>query len=66
MVESERDLGTTLQHDACYFLCNLAATGATTSGTYIRDHWLVESTLHWILDVTFREDGCRNRDGHGP
>lgn len=28
----------------------------------IRMHWHIENSLHWILDVTFREDECRVRD----
>ena len=28
---------------------------------YIRDHWQVENCLHWVLDVTFRQDDCRIR-----
>src|SRR5215212_1810526 len=28
----------------------------------IRRHWSVESALHWVLDVTFREDDSRVRD----
>lgn len=66
MVESERDLGTTVQREARYFLCSLATADAALVGTYVRDHWSVENTLHWTLDVTFREDDCRIRDGHGP
>lgn len=27
-----------------------------------RTHWQVENSLHWSLDVTFREDDCRIRD----
>ena len=23
-------------------------------------------SLHWVLDVTFNEDRCRSRTGHGP
>jgi predicted transposase YbfD/YdcC len=26
-----------------------------------RSHWSVENKLHWVLDVTFREDACRTR-----
>ena len=27
----------------------------------IRNHWQVENSLHWVLDVTFRQDDCRIR-----
>jgi predicted transposase YbfD/YdcC len=48
-----------------YFLSSLDADAATLAG-YIRDHWLIENRLHWILDVTFREDDCRARVGFQP
>lgn len=32
----------------------------------IRDHWAIENSLHWVLDVVFREDQARSRTGHGP
>ena len=31
---------------------------------YIRDHWGVENSLHWVLDMTFREDEQRKRANH--
>jgi predicted transposase YbfD/YdcC len=31
----------------------------------IRGHWGIENSLHWVLDVVFREDGCRARAEHG-
>ncbi|MET4702536.1 putative transposase YbfD/YdcC, partial [Constrictibacter sp. MBR-5] len=29
-------------------------------------HWAIETSLHWVLDGTFREDRTRGRTGHGP
>jgi len=31
----------------------------------VRSHWAIENSLHWILDVTFGDDQCRLRTGHG-
>lgn len=31
----------------------------------IRAHWLIENALHWVLDVTFKDDLSRVRKGHG-
>lgn len=30
----------------------------------VREHWKVENSLHWTLDVAFREDESRARIGH--
>ena len=32
----------------------------------VRTHWSIENSCHWILDVAFREDDHRLREGHAP
>ena len=32
----------------------------------VRSHWGIENRLHWVLDVTFRDDDSRVRKDHGP
>jgi predicted transposase YbfD/YdcC len=36
--------------------------GVKKFARYVRGHWTIENTLHWCLDVTFREDENRVRD----
>jgi predicted transposase YbfD/YdcC len=44
-----------------YFLSSCRDDPATL-GRAIRTHWDIENALHWVLDVTFREDDSRVRD----
>ncbi|MBM9614038.1 ISAs1 family transposase, partial [Desulfobulbus rhabdoformis] len=32
----------------------------------VRSHWGIENSLHYVLDVTFREDECRIRKDDAP
>jgi DDE family transposase len=34
--------------------------------TWLRGHWQMENTLHWVRDVTFGEDHSAVRTGAGP
>lgn len=31
----------------------------------VRGHWGIENSLHWVMDVTFREDESRIQKDHG-
>jgi len=66
MVEAEREvLGQAASVERRYFISSLGAD-AKQALRAVRRHWQVENSLHWVLDVAFREDGCRTRTGHAP
>lgn len=48
-----------------YFIASYQDTAAHIL-QQTRDHWGVENSLHWVLDIAFREDESRIRKGNGP
>jgi predicted transposase YbfD/YdcC len=47
-----------------YYLASLAGNAREILDS-TRAHWGIENSLHWILDIAFREDDCRVRKGFG-
>lgn len=52
--------GKTSTETAHYIGSDSDATAAT-AGSAIRRHWGIENSLHWVLDLAFREDEARHR-----
>jgi len=46
--------------DVRFYISSLKR-GAKTFARAVRNHWGIENTLHWSLDMTFREDENRTR-----
>ena len=47
--------------DHRYYINSLSRHGRRFASC-VRDHWSIENSLHWVLDMTFREDESRVRE----
>lgn len=62
MVQSERKIGEEASMERRYFLCSVGTVREFAQAA--RGHWSIENSLHWVLDVAFREDNHRTRKDH--
>jgi predicted transposase YbfD/YdcC len=62
-VQRERRFADKIERETAYYISSLDSE-AEPLLMATRYHWAVENSLHWVLDVTFREDQARVRRGH--
>lgn len=62
-IYSERSVNGIMSRENRYYLLS-SNMSAKAFASAARNHWGIENKLHWILDVAFREDECRVRQGN--
>ena len=65
MVESTREIQGKTEQETRFYLTSLVMMAALL-GPVIRSHWAIENSLHWVMDMVFRDDECRVRTEHAP
>lgn len=64
-VYSIRELKDKTEEEKRYYLTSLAGK-AEKINHVVRQHWGIENSLHYVLDISFRDDDSRIRKGNAP
>ena len=65
VVDSTREINGKTEKETRFYITSLTAP-ASLVGPAIRDHWSIENSLHWVMDMPFHDDECRVRTDHAP
>ena len=65
VIDSVRDTGEKVEYETRYYITSLVLM-AHLIGSVVRGHWAIENSLHWVMDMTFRDDECRVRTDNAP
>ena len=65
MVESRREIGEKVEYERRLYIASVTAT-AKRFNEIVRAHWAIENSLHWVMDMVFRDDECRIRKRNAP
>jgi predicted transposase YbfD/YdcC len=65
VVESQREIAGKISNETRFYITSLALK-AEAVGPMVRAHWAIENSLHWVMDMVFRDDECRIRTSNAP
>ena len=65
VVESEWEIGNKVERDTRFHIASLVLL-ANSLAAIVPSRWAIENSLHWVMDMVFRDDECRLRTDHAP
>src|SRR5260370_12363190 len=65
MIASNREMDDKIERETRFYITSLILL-ANQLGPIIRSHWAAQNSLHWVMDMVFRDDECRVRTDHAP
>ena len=65
VIDSSREIGGKIERETRFYITSLGLL-ANLLGPIVRSHWAIENSLHWVMDMVFRDDECRIRTDHAP
>jgi predicted transposase YbfD/YdcC len=65
IVDSWREIAGKIQTETRLYISSLKLEAAKVA-PFVRGHWRIETSLHWVLDMVLRDDECRVRKDNAP
>ena len=65
ILDSRREISGTIERETRLYITSLTLP-AKSPGAIVRSHWAIENSLHWVMDMVFRDDECRLRTDNAP
>ena len=65
IVDSVRETAGKVERERRFYITSLSLP-AHSLAPVVRAHWAIENSLHWVMDMVFRDDECRLRTDHAP
>jgi predicted transposase YbfD/YdcC len=65
VIDATREAGGRIERERRFYITS-SPLAADRLGPLARAHWAIENSLHWVMDMSFKDDETRVRTGQAP